>query len=214
MILCASDFLTDAALPAQPEHPEVHSLGAPAPAPRDVAARGPSAAQPALDLELDRDLAAEDAGGKSIRDRPTPKIPALDAPGGRIGAPVSCSTMLKGVRIGGPELPDGWYGPFGFLRIISYVFVAIASFSILSMLMSIRSGEWLNVFTSTVMIGVAGLCALAAYAQVIRAPCDAGAERSLRLHVLQQYEPKEPQAERRELAEEPEVTGRETRERR
>ena len=136
--------------------------------------------------KIDRDLAADDAGGKSIRDRPTPKIPAFDAPGAKIFAPVSCSTVLKGMRIGGPELPDGWYGPFGFLRIISYVFVATASFSILSMLMSIRSGEWLNVFTST----------------------------GIPTHAASQYEPKEPQAERRELAEEPEVTGRETRERR
>lgn len=68
------------------------------------------------------------------------------------------------VCCGCPKPPGGWYGPFGFLRIISYIFMAVAAVSVLFVLLAIHQGDVLGVLSSLVLAVVAAVCALAAYA--------------------------------------------------
>jgi hypothetical protein len=65
----------------------------------------------------------------------------------------------------GSEPPGGWYGPFGFLRILAYIFIFIALLGVVLLVMAIMEESITSGLLCAFLVTVAVLTAMAFYAQ-------------------------------------------------
>jgi len=66
--------------------------------------------------------------------------------------------------LGLPPPPGGWYGPFGFLRLVAYAFVALGCFGVLGLMYSVSFGDVPVSLANILLIAAACLAAIAAEA--------------------------------------------------
>lgn len=62
-----------------------------------------------------------------------------------------------------PEPPGGWFGPFGFFRLVSYAFMAVSAVGLLLSWGSLTSMDCLGFFAGVLLSIAAAVCAAAAY---------------------------------------------------
>jgi len=68
------------------------------------------------------------------------------------------------VCCGLPAPPGGWYGPFGFLRLLAYVFILVFVMAAVLFVLAIVEADWFGIVANALLMAAAIVCALSAFA--------------------------------------------------
>jgi len=105
--------------------------------------------------------------GKAVGDvkltSPNGKVMHLSMPDGSLDKATFTKQAAK-LCMHFPPPPGGWYGPFGFFRMVTYFFVGLVGASVLCDLDALWNIDWLRLFSSLLFGVAAAFCAFASYA--------------------------------------------------